>query len=184
VSPDSVLGRVARLEAIQKRASSMSEAEATTLASSITRDLDTEAPGPVKLAMVRCLARLPSPAAVDALRVALRQPDPQLRCEACRSLAQIDSPEAMSLLSETLAREQDVDAKLATVRALGRFRDPLAVQALGVALEDRDPAVQYAAMQSLHHSTGKDLGHDVRRWKELLSDPAVVLAERSRGGSR
>jgi HEAT repeat protein len=90
----------------------------------------------------------------------------------------------MSLLSETLAGEQDVDAKLAAVRALGSFQDPLAVQALGAALEDRDPAVQYAAMQSLHHSTGKDLGHDVRRWKDLLRDPAVVVAERSHGGAR
>ncbi len=84
----------------------------------------------------------------------------------------------MTLLSEVVAQEQEVDVRLAAVRGLGKYHDPRAVQALGSALDDRDPAVQYVAMQSLEKATGRDMGEDVRRWKEVTDNPSAVFAAR------
>ena len=184
LSSDSVAGRIARLDSLRERASSMSAAEATRHAQTLADELAAEPPAPVKVGIVRCLADLPTPRAIDSLAVALRDSDTDVRTEACRALAQIDSPRSMELLSETVAQEHDVDVRLAAVRGLGKYRDPRAIQALGNALDDRDPAVQYVAMQSLERSTGQDLGQDVRRWKEVTANASAVLAGRSRPTSR
>jgi HEAT repeat protein len=184
ISTASVAGRMSQIDRILAQASSLELLEASRYAERFERELATEPTMHVRVAMVRCLGQLPTPKAIDALSVALRDAEAEVRAEACRSLTQIDSSRAMVLLAEVVAQERDVDARLAAVRGLGKFRDPRAVHALGAALEDRDPAVQYVAMQSLERATGRKLGPDVRLWKELTEDPSTVLAERDRGATR
>jgi HEAT repeat protein len=184
ISTASLAGRVARIEAIAIRASSLSESEAANQVRSLSGTLGADSAAPEKVAAVRCLGKLPSPTAVEALGLALRDSDAEVRTEACRALAGIDSPHALSLLTETVAQDANVDAKLAAVRGLSKFRDPRAVQALGAALEDPDPAVQFAAMQSLESCTGEDLGQDVRRWREFARRSPEVLARRDRHSGR
>jgi hypothetical protein len=58
-----------------------------------------------------------------------------------------------------------------------------------VALDDRDPAMQYVGVQSMKALTGKDYGGDVAAWRELAGGgspplpPPPSLAERLRGWS-
>ena len=58
--------------------------------------------------------------------------------------------------------------------------------ALGAALEDRDPAMQYRAVQSLQAVTGQNFGNDVERWQQYVrgevpkSREPTSLAERFR----
>jgi hypothetical protein len=57
------------------------------------------------------------------------------------------------------------------------------VPALGVALEDPDPAMQYRAVNSLRAISGRDLGNDVQQWRlyvkgQLPEEP--TFAERLR----
>jgi HEAT repeat protein len=175
---------VARIDSLATRAASFNRAEADRHAQSLADSLSSDSATPVKMAAVRCLGKLPSPAAVDVLGQALRDSDAVVRAEACRALGRIDAPAALQLLADALSQEQDVDAKLAAVRGLGHFQDPRAVQALGSALDDRDPAVQYVAMQSLKNCTGEDLGDDVRRWRELAENPTELLAGRDSNPGR
>ena len=78
-----------------------------------------------------------------------------------------------------------MDVRLAATRELGRFEGNQAIYALGQSLEDADPAIQYLAMQSLRKTTGKNLGNDVRQWKQLVnsttaagvSDPEIDSSE-------
>jgi HEAT repeat protein len=179
-----VAGRIARIDAVAQRAPQMTIAEAAKHVRSLDEILSENSPTPVKVAAARCLGQLPALEAVDVLGRALRDSDAAVRAEACQALARIDSPQALTLLAEMLAQESDVDAKLAAVRGLGRYRDPRAVQALRSALDDQDPAVQYVAMQSLKDCTGVDMGNDVRRWRELTEQRLEVLARRDSGSGR
>ena len=58
--------------------------------------------------------------------------------------------------------------------------------ALVVALDDRDPALQYVGIQSMKSITGKDYGGDVESWRLVATggDPpapkAPSIAERIR----
>ena len=69
--------------------------------------------------------------------------------------------------------------------ALGQSHDQIAVIALGGALEDKDPAMQYRAVMSLRQVTGQGLGNDVNKWREYAktsklhpAKPEPSLAER------
>jgi HEAT repeat protein len=75
-----------------------------------------------------------------------------------------------------------MDVRLAAARALGETRSPAAVPALGEALSDTNPAMQYRAVQSLKMTTGQDLGDKVDRWQRYVkgepTGPPPSLAER------
>ena len=50
----------------------------------------------------------------------------------------------------------------------GRDEQPRRRAALGEALADSDPAMQYRAVLSLKQTTGKDLGNSVERWQQYV----------------
>jgi HEAT repeat protein len=132
---------------------------------------------PVKMAIMDGAVRLPAPLAVPIFEAALQDAEPRLRARACELLGRIADLGPMDVLIRTLGADEDTDVRLAAARSLGHYRDPQAIAALGALLDDRDPAVQYLAMQSLHQVTGGDGGHDVRRWKRLLEPAESRIAE-------
>jgi HEAT repeat protein len=85
-------------------------------------------------------------------------------------------------LAETLSSDTDVDVRLAAAKALSTAADPDAVKALGQALEDADPAMQFVAVASMKNVTGKDLGNDVNAWRQLAKQPDPPVRERSWAG--
>jgi HEAT repeat protein len=74
--------------------------------------------------------------------------------------------QAVTELGRTLASDTDLDVRMAAARALGTFNDRAAIESLGVALDDPDPALQYCAIQSLRTATGRDYGGDVAAWRQ------------------
>ncbi len=176
--PNTLAGRVAAVEAIGQRAAGMDPNEAKRVAQNWVNQWPspTEMPIPVKTAVLRVTPQLPNGQGTAVLPLALRDPDAEVRQHACRAAGQIRTREAMDLLVESLANEQDTDVRLAATRALGEFKDPQVVTALGRLLDDGDPAIQYLAMQSLENATGEDGGMDVRQWKRMLEQPARLTA--------
>ncbi|MGC4004538.1 MAG: hypothetical protein QM811_16015 [Pirellulales bacterium] len=47
------------------------------------------------------------------------------------------------------------------------------------ALEDKDPAMQLLAMQSMQAVSGRDLGLDVNKWREYAADPTKPQQDQS-----
>jgi HEAT repeat protein len=89
----------------------------------------------------------------------------------------------VALLSETLRGDVDGDVRLAAAQALGETKNPAAVAALGEALADTNPAMQYRAVLSLQQATGKNFGDSVERWQQYVKverreQPAPSLAQR------
>ena len=69
------------------------------------------------------------------------------------------------------------DVRLASARALGKIKDQRAVAALGDALADSDPAMQYRAVLSLKEITGQDLGNNVDRWRQYVKEGHPLQAQ-------
>jgi HEAT repeat protein len=88
----------------------------------------------------------------------------KVRMEACKSLARVGDEESLRLLATTAGSEMDIDVKHAAIASLGKFQSKIAVDALRMALSDRNPATQEIVVRSLRGSTGKDYGDDPQVW--------------------
>jgi hypothetical protein len=74
----------------------------------------------------------------------------------------------LQALGNAVGGDSNLDVRIAATRALQNFKEPAAIHALSIALDDRDPALQKVAMESLHESTGKDYGMSVVAWREYV----------------
>jgi hypothetical protein len=145
----------------------------------------------IRLNIIRTLSKYRTPVS-DAIILTAAQKDPDLdvRVEACRLLGLRGDAEAVKTLAKMLQGDVQVDVRLAAAKALGQTHDPAAttpaVAALGTVLEDSNPAIQMGAVESLQRATGKDFGNDVERWRQFVRgetpapDQSPSLAERVR----
>jgi len=128
---------------------------------------------------VDALAKIPHPKRDRFLRDILQDPNPFVRLSALEALGNTygGEPEDLArLLIDRTKTDSDQDVRAVAVRILGDVcpkdtTDPLhriVVLELGNLLNDRVPAVQYKAMQSLHKATGKDYGNDINRWLQYI----------------
>lgn len=140
----------------------------------------------LRSAAVETLAAFTVPESREGLRVAVRDSNTSVRIAACRSWGAQGGEEAAERLAELLGNDADTDVRIAAARELARFPSPVAYQALGLALDDTDPALQYRAVESLKTASGKNFGNDLSAWQRFAQgeDPGPEytpsLAERVR----
>ncbi|MGQ9576791.1 MAG: HEAT repeat domain-containing protein [Thermoguttaceae bacterium] len=160
--------RIAQINRLAKQASSKDPAQQRAIVGELAAELSSQRDPLVREAIARALGAYAVPEAVEALRLAAEDPNPDVRIAACKALARQRGSDATALLRQILAGDTDVDVRLAAAWALGEIRDPVCVPTLKTALEDRDPAMQYRAVISLRNILSEDLGNDVDRWREYL----------------
>jgi len=131
----------------------------------------------IRLEIVRAIGQCRTPTADSVLDAALNDSEADIRMVACRAWGARGGPEAAVRLSEALRSDVDTDVRLTAAQALGETGHPNAVAALGEALEDRDPAMQYQAVQSLRDVTDEDLGNDVNQWRQYVKGEPPGPAE-------
>jgi len=178
--------RIARLQALAEEGATAQPQRQEQVSKELAGVIREEADPVIRREIVRALAAYPTTAAAGVLKAAMKDSDAEVRMAACDAWAERGGPEAVTILSEALASDTNVDVRLAAARALGQTRDHRAVASLGQALEDRDPAMQRRAVESLEQVTGEDLGNDVNRWRTYVktgtppSNEPVSIAERLR----
>lgn len=135
--------------------------------------------------IIRSLATVKTDVALEALRVGATDTDPDVRVVACEALGERGDEQACQALAGVLGSDTDSDVRLAATRELGRFKNSReAMQALRIALDENNPALQFRAVQSLKDTTGRDYGADMIAWKEYVDGgnppepPAASIAER------
>lgn len=133
----------------------------------------------IRAEIVLTLGALRTQSARQALLAAGNDPSSRVRAAVCDAWASIGDETASSELARILSSDMDQEVRFAAAKGLGKVGGPHAVPALGSVLEDRDPAMQYVAMESLKQTSGRDYGHDVRLWKQYVQGQAPVREEKS-----
>jgi hypothetical protein len=177
--------RIARIEALGRQVAKSDGHRRQQLTAQLAEQIRHEQDPLVREHIIRALAQSSDPAATALLRAGLTDNQPVVRIACCRALASRHDDETLSALAEVLRQDADPDVRQAATRALGHFQGPVAVSALIVALEDRDPALQYLAVESLRGMTDVDYGNDVGRWLEYArggrpQPQPLTLSERLR----
>ena len=140
----------------------------------------------IRAEIIRTLGKYPTDMATAVLKAALNDPDAEVRLAACEAWARRGGPQSVEILSGALLGDVDSDVRLMAAWALGQTGDRAAVPALGSALNDKNPAMQYRAVLSLRKITGKRFDNDVGQWQRYvkgeLPPPAwpISIAERLR----
>ena len=160
--------QLAELETVQKSADRMAADEQERWAQQLSQLMSEDSNLVLKAAIVRTLGKLETPTAASALRLAVSDPEPDVRIAACEAWRDQGTTESVEMLGRLLGSDTDFDVRLAATRCLGRFRDPAAVQALAIAIDDSDPAMQYRAIQSLKSASGRNYGNNVPAWREFV----------------
>ena len=151
----------------------------------LARQIQVEPDPLVRQAVGTSISEYKTPMALQVLQAGLNDENPSVRISCCRALAKRADPTSVQPLSGALKQDKDIDVRMAAAEALGKINSPEAIKALGVALDDRDPALQYAGVQSLKAITGKDYGPDVQAWRQVAAGQAPApytpsVAERLR----
>jgi hypothetical protein len=138
----------------------------------------------LRLHGVKLIAQLDCPAATQTLEDASRDYDTDIRIAAVNAWKNKRGEIAIPQLQEIIGSDTNVDVRLAATRALGNFSGQKAVQALSLALNDSDPALQLRAADSLQKTTGESLGRDVVAWQEYVQNMDSAVTDSSPAYSR
>ena len=179
--------KVADLADLRVKARQMSPAERDETSAQLAARLREE-PSPILRAeFVRTLAAFQTPIAQQAVLASASDEAANVRVIACKALGRTPSPEGFQALSNAVSGDADLDVRLVAARELGKFKGYDATKALRPALDERDPALQLAAMQSLEALDGHtEYRRNVVVWREHLDGgnptppPAPSIAEMTR----
>lgn len=159
--------RIEALDGIANSSRSLSPERRAEEAAKIAKALPEEQNEVIRVHMLRCLARLNTPEAFAAIKSSLFDNDPYVRREAVVALGTSKNPEAVAQLADVIIRDRDYDVRVAAATALGEFKTPNAKEALVPALDARDPAMRFAAIESLRKTSNVDYQGDTAKWREF-----------------
>ena len=175
--------RMAAVREIGARAPKADMAEQQQICEQLARQIQTEPDPLVRMEIQNTVAAFKAPLAQKMLVAGLNDEDTEVRLTCCYRLAERAEQATIGPLRETMTSDTNLDVRLAAIDALAKMNSSDTISALGTALEDRDPAVQYAAVQALKSASGEDFGNDVSAWQQFVagevpSKPEISVAER------
>lgn len=154
--------RIEEALAAGEQADGTDSAAQQAIAVELARKVQSEPDPLVRDAIMRSVARFQIPLAGQVLTAGLQDTDPLVRRRCCQLLGERGDAAGASALAQALRADTDQDVRIEAARALGGIRSPETNAALVAALESDDPAMQYAGVQALSRSSGRDFGGDVR----------------------
>jgi hypothetical protein len=179
--------KVADLAEMRAKAAKMPPAEQETSAGHLAARLQEEKSAALRGEFVRTLGAFHCATAQQALVASMSDESSSVRVLACKALGVTPTADGFQALSNAVANDADLDVKIAAARELGKYKGFEASKALRPALDERDPALQIAAMQSLESIDGhSEYRRNVTVWREHLDGgnptppPAPSIAELTR----
>jgi HEAT repeat protein len=162
--------KIAQLKSLSSEAAKSDQDSRHRVVGQLVTSIRSETDSLIRAEIIRTLGDYPDPAADPVLKAAINDPDADVRIAACEAWGKRGDAQAAELLAPILSSDVSTDVRLAAARALGKIKDPRAVAALGEALTDSNPAMQYRAVLSLKQVTGQDLGNNVDRWRQYVKE--------------
>lgn len=161
-----------RVDAVREfamRSTGVDSPEQRQITDQLARQIQVEPDPLVRQAVVTSIGEYRTPMSQQVLEAGLNDENAAVRVACCRALGKRGEASCVSSLANALRTDKDVDVRMAAIDALGRIKSPDAIKALATALDDRDPAMQYAGVQSLKAITGQDYGPNVQAWKQVAA---------------
>ena len=103
----------------------------------------------VRATAARALGQIESRRATEPLQEALRDSDARVRAAAAEALGQIEDERAAESLEQLLRRDPVAAVREASAHALGQIALARSAEALGMAVEDPERRVRYAAVEAM-----------------------------------
>jgi hypothetical protein len=161
--------KVADLAALRDKAPRMAPAERDTVAFQLSERLKEEKSIALRAELVRTLGAFPSNLAEQSVIASLADEAENVRIAAVKALGARPSDAGFQALAQKVSGDTALDVRIAAAKELGKFREFEAPRALRPALDERDPALQLAAMQSLAALTGhSEYRASAETWREFL----------------
>lgn len=157
-----------RVRELEHKVAKMPPDQQQRIAAELTRLIREDRNTLLRSTAVRSLSALPPELSQQGIQIAATDPDPRLREAACEALGNLGDAAALSTLVALVREDEQLDVRLAATRQLGRFKDPEAIAALGVALDDPNPAMQFRAVHALREVSGRDYGDDLELWRAYV----------------
>ena len=176
--------RASAVREMGARAVDAEQFEQQQMTETLAAQIRTEPDPLVRRAIQEEVGEIDIPLAQDMLLAGLNDTDSDVRMVCCRILGNRATESTIGPLRQVVQQDDDIDVRLAAVHALGNIRSSRSVQALAIALADRDPAMQYAAVEAMKTASGQDFGNDVRKWRQYADSenpqiqPATTMAQR------
>ena len=175
--------RIAAVREIAARAPDSDAAQQQRICEDLARQIQTEPDPLVRQEIQNTVAAFRAPMAERMLIAGLSDNDVDVRLTCCYRLAERAEPATLGPLQQAMKSDSDLDVRLAAIDAIAKIQSTDTVAALGSVLADRDPAVQYAAVQALKSASGEDFGNDVSAWQQYVAGgnvekPEISVAER------
>ncbi len=161
--------RVDAIHQFAMRSTGIDTPEQREITDQLARQIQVEPDPLVRQAVVATIAEFHTPMAQQVLEAGLSDENAAVRMTCCRTLGRRGEAVSVASLANALRNDKDVDVRLAATEALGKIKTPEAIKALGIALDDRDPALQYAGVLSLKAVTGRDYGPNVQAWRQVVA---------------
>lgn len=181
--------RVDAIHEFAMRSSGIDSPDQREITDQLARQIQVEPDPLVRQAVVGAITEFHTPMSQQVLEAGLSDENEAVRIACCRALGRRAEAISVAGLANAMRIEKDVDVKLAAAEALGKIKSPESIQALVIALDDRDPAMQYVGVQSLKAITGRDYGPDVQAWRQVATGgtppapAAPSVAQRLKGMS-
>jgi hypothetical protein len=161
--------RMASIREFGPRGRDADAAEQNRISEQLAQQIRTEPDPIVRKAIQETIGEFQTPLANAVVLAGLNDDDRDVRVTCCRLLGQRGDQAAIAPLSKLVATDSDLDVRLAAVDALGEMKTTASVPGLAAALKDRDPALQFAGVESMKKVTGEELGNDVDAWRQFAA---------------
>ena len=169
--------QLAELRAIRENPTGLSPDEQRRIIPTLAEIVQNSTNTVLRAEAVLTLAEFPAPETIPALQLAMNDEIADVRIAACRAWGRRGGSEALDALSKTVSNDSDLDVRLAATTQLAKFQEQQSLQALAVALNDKNPALQHRAVQSLKSVSGQDYGDNVPAWRDFVEGRSPALPE-------
>ncbi len=162
--------RIKNLQELAKKAPETTDpGQRESICQELAQQIRKEPDSVIRGEILRTLAAYGGPTADAVLHLAVKDTDADVRVIVCDLWGKRSDAEAAQVLADVLASDSDRDVRMAAARGLGHSHDPAAVQALGTALDDTDPAMRYRAMVALQRVDRQGHRHRPQRRRSLAA---------------
>lgn len=158
------------LRQLARQASRMSEAEKEQAVVQLTNFIQNEKIIQLRVHALHALGEINNQSAENQILQSLKDPEAEVRIAAVQALARRRTSSAGQELVRIIRSDTDKDVRGTAIRALASYPGDPTVDVLAEVLQEPEPALQYAAMQSLDAVTGSDIGINVTEWKKQLAN--------------